>query len=128
MNGMTSRGMNYWESADGGDQRLIFAMDSLLQELDAKTGRPIVSFGTNGVVDLRAGIDGRDPATIGNIQSTIPGEVFENLVILGSATATAACRHHPRLLSNMPADAPPKRPQRTFQSNQKTDKGRAHRP
>src|SRR4030095_12986099 len=30
MTGMTSRGMNYWESADGGDRRLIFAMNSLL--------------------------------------------------------------------------------------------------
>jgi quinoprotein glucose dehydrogenase len=86
MNGMTSRGMNYWESRDGRDQRLIFAMDSLLQELDAKTGRPVMTFGTNGVVDLRAGLDGRDPSSIGNIQSTIPGEVFENLVIVGSAT------------------------------------------
>ena len=86
MNGMTSRGMNYWETPDGRDQRLIFAMDGVLQELDAKTGKPILSFGAEGVVDLRAGIDGRDPTTIGNIQSTIPGEVFENLVILGSAT------------------------------------------
>jgi quinoprotein glucose dehydrogenase len=86
MNGMTSRGMNYWESADGRDQRLIFAINSLLQELDAKTGKSIVSFGTNGVVDLRVGIDGRDPSTIGNIQSNTPGEVFENLIILGSAT------------------------------------------
>ena len=85
MNGMTSRGMMYWESRDGRDQRLIFAMDSLLQELDAKTGKSIMSFGTNGVVDLRVGIDGRDPATIGNIQSQTPGEVFENLIILGSA-------------------------------------------
>src|SRR6185503_4676330 len=34
MNGMTSRGFNYWESRDGRDQRLIFAMDSLLQEVD----------------------------------------------------------------------------------------------
>src|SRR5512134_957652 len=48
MTGMTSRGMNYWESADGRDQRLIFAMDSLLQELDAKTGKPVMAFGTNG--------------------------------------------------------------------------------
>src|SRR5688572_3822773 len=86
MNGMTSRGMNYWESADGRDQRLIYAMNSLLQELDAKTGRPIMSFGTNGVVDLRVGIDGRDPATLGNIQSNTPGEVFQNLIIPGSAT------------------------------------------
>src|SRR6185369_5825069 len=79
MNGMTSRGMNYWESADGRDQRLIFAMNSLLQELDAKTGKSITSFGTSGAVDLRVGIDGRDPSTIGNIQSNTPGEVFENL-------------------------------------------------
>src|SRR5689334_4203416 len=28
MNGMTSRGMNYWESPGGRDQRLIFAMNS----------------------------------------------------------------------------------------------------
>ena len=85
MNGMTGRGMMYWESRDGRNQRLIFAMSSLLQQLDAKTGKSIMSFGTNGVVDLRVGIDGRDPATIGNIQSQTPGEVFENLIILGSA-------------------------------------------
>jgi quinoprotein glucose dehydrogenase len=86
MAGMTSRGMNYWESADGTDQRLIFSMNALLQEVDAKTGKSIASFGANGVVDQREGIDGRDPATIGNIQSNTPGEVFENLVILGTAT------------------------------------------
>src|SRR5438132_11148292 len=39
MNGMTSRGFNYWESTNGNDQRLIFAMNSLLQEVDAKTGK-----------------------------------------------------------------------------------------
>jgi quinoprotein glucose dehydrogenase len=86
MAGMTSRGMNYWESAEGRDQRLIFAMNSLLQELDATTGKGIMSFGASGVVDLRVGLDGRDPDTIGNIQSSIPGEVFDNLVIVGTAT------------------------------------------
>jgi quinoprotein glucose dehydrogenase len=45
-----------------------------------------MTFGTNGYVDLRVGIDGRDPSMIGNIQSNTPGEVFENLIILGSAT------------------------------------------
>jgi len=86
MNGMSTRGVMYWESRDGRDQRIIFPMNSLLQEVDAKTGKSIMSFGTNGVVDLRVGIDGRDPATIGNIQSNTPGEVFENLAIVGSAT------------------------------------------
>ena len=85
MTGMTSRGINYWESADGRDQRLIFSMNSLLQQVDAKTGKSIMSFGTNGVVDLRVGIDGRDPETLGAIQSNTPGGVFENLIILGSA-------------------------------------------
>src|SRR6187455_2435489 len=85
MNGMSSRGVTYWASRDGLDERLIFPMNSLLQEVDAKTGKSIMSFGTNGVVDLRVGIDGRDPASIGNIQSNTPGEVFENLVIVGSA-------------------------------------------
>ena len=86
MGAMTWRGMMYWESRDGRDQRLIFTMNDLLQELDAKTGKSIMSFGTNGVTDLREGIDGRDPASISGIESRTPGEVFENLVILGGFT------------------------------------------
>ena len=31
LNGITSKGINYWESADGKDRRLIFAVDSFLQ-------------------------------------------------------------------------------------------------
>jgi quinoprotein glucose dehydrogenase len=85
MSGMTSRGFNYWENADGSDRRLIFALDSMLQQLDARTGKSIMSFGNGGVVNLREGIDGRDPASIGAIQSNTPGEVFENLFIVGSA-------------------------------------------
>src|SRR5262245_51265856 len=89
MNGMSSRGMMYWESRDGRDQRLVFPMNSLLQELDAKTGKSIRSFGVNGAVDLRIGIDGRDPESIGSIQSQTPGEIFENLTIVGSAPGEA---------------------------------------
>jgi len=84
MNGMTTRGINYWESKDGSDRRLIFCAADYLQELDARTGKPVTDFGTNGAVDLREGL-GRDPATVGRVQSGTPGEVFENLIILGSA-------------------------------------------
>src|SRR5258706_4051734 len=41
LNGITSKGINYWESTDGKDRRLIFAVDSFLQELDARTGKTI---------------------------------------------------------------------------------------
>jgi quinoprotein glucose dehydrogenase len=83
--GINQRGMNYWESKDGKDRRLIFSVNDYLQEVDAKTGKSIVSFGMDGAVELREGL-GRDPAAITRIQSRSPGKIFENLVILGSAT------------------------------------------
>ena len=82
--GFNSRGVNYWESKDGKDRRLIFSTANMLQELDAYTGEPITAFGTNGKVDLRVGLD-RNPETI-NQQTRTPGRVFENLLIMGSAT------------------------------------------
>jgi len=82
--GFNSRGVNYWESKDGKDRRLIFSSNNFLQALDARTGKTIASFGTDGRVDLRVGLD-RDPSTVDQ-QSRLPGRVFENLIILGSAT------------------------------------------
>jgi quinate dehydrogenase (quinone) len=82
--GFNSRGVNYWESKDAKDRRLIFSATNFLQEIDAQTGEPISSFGKESRVDLRVGLD-RDPATL-NQQSRTPGRVFENLIILGSAT------------------------------------------
>ena len=82
--GFNSRGVNYWQSADGRDRRLLFSANNVLQAIDARTGKDIVSFGEGGRVDLRAGLD-REPETIDQ-QSRIPGRVFENLLILGSAT------------------------------------------
>ncbi|MGA2984663.1 MAG: pyrroloquinoline quinone-dependent dehydrogenase [Terriglobia bacterium] len=82
---ITSRGINYWESKDGHDRRLLFASNHFLQAIDARTGKPILSFGTDGRVDLKEGL-GRDPQTLSLVQSTTPGRVFENLLILGSAT------------------------------------------
>ena len=88
MQTMTARGMNYWESRDGKDRRLIFSMTDYLQQLDAATGQTIFAFGKDGVVDLRDGL-GRDPATVGRIQSGNPGKVFENLILLGASTGEA---------------------------------------
>jgi quinoprotein glucose dehydrogenase len=82
--GFANRGINYWESKDGSDRRLIFSASNFLQEIDARTGQTIRSFGEEGRVDLRVGLD-RDPSKV-NQQSRIPGHVFEDLIILGSAT------------------------------------------
>ena len=82
---ITYRGINYWESADRSDRRLLFAANNYLQEIDARTGKSILQFGANGLVDLRAGL-GRDPESLRLVQSGTPGRVFGNLIILGSAT------------------------------------------
>ena len=84
LRGMAPRGINYWESADRSDRRLLFQMNSYLQAIDARTGTSIMSFGSGGVVNLRDGLR-RDPATLVKVQSSNPGKVFENLIILGSA-------------------------------------------
>jgi len=82
---ITHRGINYWESEDRSDQRLFFASDHYLRAIDARTGKAISSFGERGSVNLKEGL-GRDPASFSIVQSHSPGRVFENLLILGSAT------------------------------------------
>jgi quinoprotein glucose dehydrogenase len=82
--GFNVRGFNYWESRDGKDRRLLFSSLNMLQALDAATGKPIPTFGEGGKVDLRVGLD--RPIDGLDQQSRTPGRVFENLLILGSAT------------------------------------------
>jgi quinoprotein glucose dehydrogenase len=86
LQGIAPRGINYWESRDRKDRRLIYQRNHQLEALDALTGKPILTFGKDGAVNLREGFAGRDPATIGRVQSSTPGKIFENLIILGSAT------------------------------------------
>ncbi len=76
----TDRGINYWESKDRSDRRLIFSAGANLQEINARTGVTINTFGNDGRVDLREG----SPRREGNPTGT-PGRVFENLILLGSA-------------------------------------------
>jgi quinoprotein glucose dehydrogenase len=83
--GITTRGIAYWESKDRHDRRLIFAINNFLEEIDALTGKSILSFGDKGLVNLKEGL-GRDPKKLARIQSDTPGRVFENLILLGSAT------------------------------------------
>ncbi len=76
-----NRGINYWESKDRSDRRLLFGAGGTLREIDARTGEPITTFGTNGRVDMRVG-----PIRPLGGPSATPGRVFENLFITGSQT------------------------------------------
>ncbi|MCS6951881.1 MAG: PQQ-binding-like beta-propeller repeat protein [Bryobacteraceae bacterium] len=71
-----NRGVTY---ANG---RIYVAVRQWLYALDAKTGKPVPSFGRNGRIDLREGL-GRDPYTL-SVSATTPGIVYRDLLILGS--------------------------------------------
>lgn len=74
-----NRGVVYW--ADGSDARIFFTAGRRLYALDARTGRPIPSFGDSGSVDLAAGLS-RD---IGDayLVATSPGAIYKDLLIQG---------------------------------------------
>lgn len=82
--GLSRRGINYWESKDKKDKRLVFMLNNTLQVIDAVTGKSITTFGNNGYVDLRQGLE-RDPSSIRRMQSMMPGVLYDDLVIVGSA-------------------------------------------
>src|SRR3984957_17306092 len=76
------RGLNYWESKDRSDRRILVTTGGYLYAIDALTGKSVESFADHGRLDLKTGID-RAPIALA---SRTPGRTFENLIILGSAT------------------------------------------
>src|SRR5688572_3857391 len=77
--GIGGRGLNYWESADRSDRRLLYLNAGHLTAINAQNGETITSFGTNGRVDLRVALwrEARNP-----LQTSNPGRIFENLIII----------------------------------------------
>src|SRR6185436_17684777 len=53
-----NRGVSYWSNGDSA--RVFFSAGRRLYALDARSGRPVPSFGDSGSVDLGAGLS-RDP-------------------------------------------------------------------
>jgi quinoprotein glucose dehydrogenase len=76
-----NRGVTYWEG--GGEARVYFGFHNWLYALDAKTGRPVKSFGAGGRVDLREGL-GRGDAQSLSVGLSTPGVVYKDLLIVGS--------------------------------------------
>src|SRR5499427_6221559 len=83
------RGMNYWESADGKDRRLLFINGGFLTAVDATTGKTIDTFGDNGRVDLRLGLH-RDVTGVRPLQTGNPGRIYDNLIIISLPAGGAA--------------------------------------
>jgi quinoprotein glucose dehydrogenase len=86
---VTSRGVALWPLSTTPSpqqqpcaQRVFLAtLDARLLAIDAATGHPCASFGNNGSIDLRSGIDFQN---LGYYGMTSPSTVVGNVVIVGS--------------------------------------------
>jgi glucose dehydrogenase len=78
--GFVHRGVAAW--SDGTERRIFIASRTRLIALDAATGTPISSFGTNGEVDLTAQL--RRKVDKRHYTNTSPPVVYNDLVIVGN--------------------------------------------
>ncbi|OYW46359.1 MAG: hypothetical protein B7Z08_02455 [Sphingomonadales bacterium 32-68-7] len=87
---ISTRGINYWQSADGSDRRLVFLNEGLLRAIDARTGKYVPGFS----VDIREALpDGHAP-TPRPLMTSNPGRVFEDTFIV-SLPAGGGYASHP---------------------------------
>ena len=77
-----NRGVTYWAGADGRERRIFFVAGPFLYAIDVAHGQLVRSFGRDGKVDLREGLD-RDVFFL-NVSATTPGIIYRDLLILGS--------------------------------------------
>jgi quinoprotein glucose dehydrogenase len=80
--GFVHRGVAQWIDASDGRRRILINSRWRLIALDAATGQKVRSFGTNGEVDVTAGLDW--PINPLHYTNTSPPVVWGNLIILGN--------------------------------------------
>ncbi len=83
---MTSRGVAYW--SDGTEGRIFFGYGAYLYALNAKNGQPILSFGSNGKINLIDGI--QRPGADDYVVCNTPVSVYKNILIVGTRVAESA--------------------------------------
>jgi quinoprotein glucose dehydrogenase len=77
------RGVSYWLGMEGFAPQIVYGtVDGWLISLDAKTGKPVPTFGEVGMVDLKAGVVS-DKYPNARLGVTSPVALYKNLVIPG---------------------------------------------
>jgi quinoprotein glucose dehydrogenase len=86
---LSGRGLAYW--TDGREERIVYVTPGYrLVALDAKTGVPVSSFGSNGIVDLKLDDDQIIDPMNGEIGLHATPMIAGNVVIVGAAGRTGA--------------------------------------
>ncbi|MGK7395645.1 MAG: outer membrane protein assembly factor BamB family protein [Candidatus Cyclobacteriaceae bacterium M3_2C_046] len=78
-----NRGLTYY--ANGNDRRIYFTAGPFLYALNAENGELLTSFGDNGTISLRTGLDqGEEKAYY--VVATSPGVIYGDFMIIGFRT------------------------------------------
>ena len=81
-NGWLHRGVAYWRNGD--DERIvILTAFAQMIALDAKTGKPVASFGKDGRIDLNQNL--RRPVDPGYYTMTSPPVIVRGVIVVGSS-------------------------------------------
>ena len=100
LNGIVSKGINYWQSEDGKDRRLLFSVNSFLQAIDARTGKSIMTFGNERRRRTCAtGLRARKARASARRRSS-PGRIWRNTADSRRPSGRGvhlAARRHPRV-------------------------------
>ncbi|HTU99253.1 MAG TPA: PQQ-binding-like beta-propeller repeat protein [Luteitalea sp.] len=73
-----SRGVTYW--AEGAERRVFMSAGPYLYALDAGTGSPVATFGTNGRIDLRQDLDADTTGL--SVMSSTPGTIYKDVILV----------------------------------------------
>lgn len=77
------RGVSYWPGATGYGPAIVYGtLDGFLIALDARTGKPVKSFGDGGMIDLKKGVVS-DKYPNARLGVTSPPAFYKNYVIPG---------------------------------------------
>ena len=72
------RGINYWQSADGADRRLVFLNDGLARAIDTRNGKYIENFS----IDMREALPEGSATPPRPLMTNNPGRIFEDTYIV----------------------------------------------
>jgi quinoprotein glucose dehydrogenase len=94
----SGRGVAYW--SDGTDARIVVVTPGFrLISLDARTGRPVASFGADGMVDLKRNLGRGDFDPLAPIGSSSPVVISNGVIVVGPALELG---FRPRTMANVP--------------------------
>jgi quinoprotein glucose dehydrogenase len=91
---LSGRGVSFWSNGRGDDRVVYVTTGYRLVELDAKTGNPIPSFGTSGMIDLKVGVvkgvDQQIDLESGEIGIHSTPAIANDVIVIGSSMREGA--------------------------------------